>query len=254
MRATDRNTASATNDRRLLDLVIEDASRLRSSLGAADRRRIDEYLESIHSVEQRLDNLERTDRGRWEPRSSLDATAMPGESIPEKHAEHCKLMLDMIVLAFQTDITRVATFMFGNSVSNINFSFLPGVSEAHHSLSHHQNEEDKLRQYELIARWHVEQYGYLLERLKSIQEGESNLLDNSMILFGSDLRDGNSHSPHNLPITVAGKAGGRLQTGRHEEYAKDTPLANLYLALLKALDVPADRFADSTQVLPNVLV
>ena len=254
LRATDRNAAGVAGDRRLLDLVLEDARQLQKQLGSNDQQRLNEYLESIHSVEQRLDSLERTDREPWQPRSSLDAVSEPGEKIPEKHAEHARLMLDLMVLAFQADITRVSTFMFGNSVSNINFAFLPGVSEAHHSVSHHQNEEDKLRQYELIASWHVEQMAYMLGRMKSIQEGERTLLENSMVLFGSDLRDGNSHSPHNLPILVAEQAGGRLRTGQHVEYEKDTPLANLYLSMLQAMGVKADRFADSTRALSEVLV
>lgn len=254
LRATDRNAAGVVGDRRLLDMVLEDARHLQKQLGSADQQRLHEYLESIHSVEQRLDSLERTDREPWQPRSSLDALSEPGEKIPEKHAEHVRLMLDLMVLAFQADITRVSTFMFGNSVSNINFAFLPGVSEAHHSVSHHQNEVDKLRQYEQIARWHVEQMAYMLGRMKSIQEGERTLLENSMVMFGSDLRDGNSHNPHNLPILVAGQAGGQLRTGQHIEYAKDTPLANLYLSMLQAMGVKAEQFADSTHPLSEVLV
>lgn len=254
LRATDRNAAGVAGDRRLLDLVLEDAKQLQKRLGSSDQQRLHEYLESIHSVEQRLDSLERTDRQPWQPRSSLDSVSEPGEKIPEKHAEHVRLMLDLMVLAFQADITRISTFMFGNSVSNINFAFLPGVSEAHHSVSHHQNEADKLRQYEKIARWHVEQMAYMLERMKGIQEGERTLLENSMVLFGSDLRDGNSHNPHNLPILVAGQAGGRLRTGQHIECEKDTPLANLYLSMLQAMDVKAESFADSTRALGEVLV
>ncbi len=253
MRASDRNSKGVAGDRRLLDLVLDDAKRLQRSLGAADQQRMNEYLESIHSVETRLDNLERTDREPWQPRSSLDVMEEPADKMPEKHAEHARLMIDLMIMAFQTDITRVSTFMFGNSVSNINFSFLPGVSEAHHSLSHHQNEEDKLRQYELIARWHVEQMAYMLKRMSEIQEGERTLLDNSMVMFGSDLRDGNSHNPHNLPIVLAGKAGGRLRTGQHLEYAVDTPLCNLYLSMLQALDLKVDHFADSTGPLSEVL-
>lgn len=254
LRAADRNSASAASDRRLLDLVREDANRLQRQLGSADQQRLHEYLESIHSVEQRLDSLERTDREPWQPRSSLDVMAEPGETIPEKHAEHVRLMLDLMVLAFQSDVTRISTFMFGNSVSNINFAFLPGVKEAHHSLSHHQNEEEKLRQYELIARWHVEQMAYMLTRMRSIQEGDRTLLDNSMVLFGSDLRDGNSHNPHNLPILLAGQGGGRIRTGQHLEYAKDTPLCNLYLSMLQAMGIETDQFSDSTGVLSEVLV
>ena len=254
LRAADRNAGSAANDRRLLDLVLDDAQRLQNRLGNGDRRRLEEYLESIRSVEQRLDNLERTDREPWQPRSSLDLVSEPEDKIPEKHAEHVRLMLDLMVMAFQADVTRISTFMFGNSVSNINFSFLPGVSEAHHSVSHHQKDDDKLRQYELIARWHVQQMAYFLERLKAIEEGDGNLLDNSMVLFGSDLRDGNSHNPHNLPIVLAGRAGGRIRTGQHLQYAEDTPLCNLYLSMLQAMGVPAQQFSDSTGVLSEVLV
>ncbi len=162
-------------------------------------------------------------------------------------------MMDMMALAFQTDTTRVCTFMFGNAVSGRNFSFLEGVSGGHHDTSHHQDEEDKLRAYQLINRWHVEQYAYLLEKLGSMQEGEGTVLDNSMILYGSGLRDGNSHNPHNLPILLGGGGGGRLATGQHLSYSPDTPLSNLYVAMLQAFGCKTERFADSTGVLPGVL-
>lgn len=253
LRAADRDAGSAANDRRLLDLVMDDAKRLQKQLGTGDQRRIDEYLDSIRSVERRLDSLERTDREPWQPRSSLDAVEEPEDRIPEKHAEHVRLMIDLMVMAFQADITRVSTFMFGNSVSNINFAFLPGVSGAHHSISHHQKEKDKLQQYELIARWHVEQMAYFLDRLRSVREGDGNLLDNSMVMFGSDLRDGNSHNPHNLPILLAGRGGGQIKTGQHLQYAEDTPLCNLYLSMLQAMGVPVEQFSDSTGILSEVL-
>lgn len=173
--------------------------------------------------------------------------------MPREHAEHVKLMLDLIALSFQTDTTRVSTFMFGNSVSNKNFSFVDGVDGAHHSISHHQKDKDKLRQYQIINQWHVEQYAYLLNKLKSIREGEHTLLDQSMVLFGSGLRDGDRHDPHNAPVVVGGRAGGRLQTGQHLVYHEDTPLANLYVSMLDAFGAPVQRFADSTGPLPGVL-
>ena len=162
-------------------------------------------------------------------------------------------MLDLIVLAFQTDTTRVATFMFGNSVSDINFSFLDGVKGAHHSLSHHQNEAEKMRQYQLINRWHVEQYAYLLRKLKSMKEGESSVLDNSMVLFASALSDGNSHDPHKLPLVLGGRGGGRIDSGQHLVFGEDTPAANLYFSMLNAFGAPVERFADSTGALPGLL-
>jgi hypothetical protein len=162
-------------------------------------------------------------------------------------------MLDMVALAFQTDATRIATFMFGNAVSNENFSFVEGVSGAHHSISHHQNDADKLRQYQLINRWHVEQYGYLLRKLRAMKEGGGSVLDHSMILLGAGLRDGNKHDPHNLPVVIAGRAGGRIAAGQHLSYSPDTPLANLWGSMLAAFGAPVERFADSTGQLPGVL-
>jgi hypothetical protein len=143
--------------------------------------------------------------------------------------------------------------MFGNSVSNINFSFVDGVRDAHHSISHHAQDPDKLRQYQLIARWHVEKFGRLLGKLKEMKEGEQSVLDNSLVLFGSSLRDGNSHDPHNLPLVLAGRGGGRIRTGQHLMYEQDTPLANLYVSMLDVLGAPVEKFADSTGPLPGVL-
>jgi Protein of unknown function (DUF1552) len=253
LRATRPNGQDAAADRKLLDLVLEDAKRLQANLGANDRRRVDEYLDGVRSVEQRIERLQNADGQVWQPKASIDQAAVPPESIPEKHAEHVRLMLDLMVLAFQADITRISTFMMGNSVSNINFSFLDGVADGFHSLSHHENKEEKLAQYQRIGQWHVEQLAYFLGRLRDCSEGESNVLDNSMVLFGSDLSDGNAHSPHDLPILLAGRAGGRLDVGQHLQFEKETPLANLYVSMLDAFGSPVEKFADSTQPLPGVL-
>jgi hypothetical protein len=243
---------SAKQDKLLLDRVLEDARQLRQKLGTADRHRIDEYLSVVRSLEERLERASQPEQTNWQPRVPLDPASRPA-GIPKEHAEHVRLMLDMIALAFQSDTTRVSTFMFGNSVSNVNFSFLDGVTGGHHSLSHHQNEEDKLKQYQLINRWHVAQYAYLLRKLRDMKEGEDSVLDNSMIMFASGLRDGNKHDPHNLPIVVAGKGGGRIATGQHLVYSEDSPLANLYVSMLDAFGTPVERFADSTGPLPGVL-
>jgi hypothetical protein len=162
-------------------------------------------------------------------------------------------MLDMIAAAFQTDTTRVATFMFGNAVSNVSFRFLEGVSAGHHDVSHHQQDADKLRQYAIISRWHVAQYAYLLKRLKSMKEGDSTVLDNSMIQFASALSDGQKHDPHRLPILLGGKGGGRVDAGQHLVYAEDHPLADLYVSMLDAFGTPVERFADSTGPLQGLL-
>ena len=188
----------------------------------------------------------------WKPRAPISESARP-EGVPKDYAEHVRLMLDMIALAFQTDTTRVATFMFGNEVSNQSFSFLPGVDGAHHSLSHHEKDPDKLRQYQLINRWHVEQFAYLLRKLREMKEGDTNVLDSSMVVFGAGIRDGNKHDPHNLPLLLGGRGGGRIPGGRHLVYTEDTPLANMYVSLLDAFGAPVERFADSTGRLPGLL-
>ncbi|MBI1390531.1 MAG: DUF1552 domain-containing protein [bacterium] len=252
-RASRQDPDDARQDKPLLDLVLADANRLRGKLGSADQQRMDEYLHSVRALETRIERASRQDEHQWTPRADVEKAAPRPAGIPPEHAEHVRLMMDMMILAFQTDTTRICTFMFGNSVSNINFSFLDGVDGAHHSTSHHQKNEDMLRQYQLINRWHVEQYAYMVRRLKEIREGEQSLLDNSMVLFGSGLRDGDSHNPHNLPMLLAGRAGGRIATGQHLKYHEDTPLANLYVSMLDAFDTPVERFADSTGPLPGVL-
>lgn len=253
-RASRMSGDAAQQDKPLLDLVLNDANQLRKKLGSEDRQRMDEYLHSVRSLEERIERAGRDDEDKWKPRSSFDSHPKPPEGIPKEHAEHVRLMFDMIVLALQTDTTRVCSFMFGNSVSNINFSFLDGVDGPHHSTSHHKSDKEKMRQYQLINRWHVEQYAYLLRRLKEIKEGDQSLLDHSMILFGSSLRDGDRHDPHNLPIMLGGRAGGRIATGQHLVYDKNTPLANLYVSMLDAFGTPVKQFADSTGYLPGVLV
>jgi hypothetical protein len=172
---------------------------------------------------------------------------------PQNHTEHVRLMLDMIAVAFQSDTTRVSTFMFGNAVSGVNFRFLEGVTDSHHETSHHSKDPEKLKQYHLINRWHVDQYAYLLRKLRDMKEGEGSVLDNSMILFGSALSDGNSHNPHKLPLVVGGRGGDRIATGQHLVYTEDTATANLYVSMLDAFGAPVERFADSTGPLPGVL-
>ena len=162
-------------------------------------------------------------------------------------------MLDMTALAFQSDTTRITTFMFGNAVSGQNFRFLPGVTNTHHEVSHHSNDPEKLKQYHLINRWHIEQYAYLLRKLRDMKEGEKSLLDNSMVLFASALSDGNSHNPHRLPLVLGGHGGGRIATGQHLVHSDDTPAANMYMSMLDAFGTPVDRFADSTGPLPGLL-
>jgi hypothetical protein len=206
----------------------------------------------VRSLEERTQRAGAVGRNAWKARVPVSSVAAPPEE-PKDYAEHVRLMLDMIALAFQSDTTRISTFMFGNAVSNVSFRWLEGVNAGHHDNSHHSNDAEKLKQYQLINKWYIAQYAYLLKKLQDAKEGESNVLDNSAIIFGSALSDGNSHNPHKLPIVVAGKAGGRLDTGQSLVYQEDTPLANLWMSILNAIGAPVERFADSTGLLPGVL-
>jgi hypothetical protein len=250
-RASQPRSDSAVQDKLLLDRVLADSRRLRDRLGQADRLRLDEYLEGVRSLEQRLEKPA-GGKSSWQPRASVESGRLPEED-PATHAENVHWMMDLLALAFQSDTTRIGTFMFGNAVSGRNFSFVDGVKGGHHDISHHQKNPDKLRMYQLINRWHIKQYAYLLRKLQSMKEGEGTVLDNSMVLFGAGLRDGDAHSPHNLPIVLGGRGGGRIATGQHLVYERDSALSDLYVSMLEAFGTPVERFADSTGPLRGVL-
>ena len=250
---------AASRDRSVLDLVMNDAKRLQKKLGAADQAKLDEYLESVRAVERRIewdakrqretvleDPLARAEIEKLSQR--IDAYSDPAR-VSERagnHTEHTRLMLDLMALAFWTDSTRVSTFMFGNSVSSRSFNFLGAGIGSHHETSHHEHKPDKLEHYQQINQWHVEQYAYFLGKLKSIREGNGTLLDQSMIVFGAGMRDGNAHNPKNLPIILGGRGGGTIATGRNVVHETGTPLANLWQGMLRRIGTPVDRFADST--------
>jgi hypothetical protein len=235
---------SPADTRSLLDMALEDASDLRLRVGRDDQLKLDEYLESIRAVERRIELAVKQNTGGGK---AATLPAAPDPRIPKDFREHVRLMLDLMVLSFQTDATRVSTFMFANDVSPRNFDgVVDGVHGGHHHLSHHQNDADKIEQYQRINRWHVEQFAYVLSKMKSIREGNATLLDNSMLMFGSSISDGNKHDPSNLPILLAGKAGGSLLPGRHIATPKNTPLCNLYVSMLERMGTPVDHFGDST--------
>jgi hypothetical protein len=240
-----KSASDDSDDRSLLDLTLEDAKSLRGKLGRDDQFKLDEYLDSIRAVEKRIEFAEKPDPREHKPTGKAPVEA-PKAGIPREHREHVRIMLDLMTLAFWSDSTRIITFMFANDVSNKNFSFLDGVKGSHHDMSHHSNEKAKIEQYQRITRWHVEQFAYLLDRLQKIKEGSSTLLDNSMILFGSSMSDGNRHDPNNLPILLGGRAGGQLAPGRHIASEKNTPLCNLYVSMLNKMGTPVKSFGDST--------
>jgi Protein of unknown function (DUF1552) len=240
---TTRRTAS------ILDCVLDDAHQLRRSLGTQDQGKLDEYLQSVHQLETQVGRFDDTTSEQWRAQGGINPNVKPDwlpEGPPTAHAERVELLLDVMALAFQMDATRVCTFMFGNAVSSADFSFLDGVKGTHHDLSHHNRDAAVMAQYQKVNRWHVSQFARLLQKLKAMKEGEGTVLDNSLLLFGSGLRDGNAHDPHNLPVILAGRGGGSIPTGQHLVSRRDTPLANLYVDILRALDIPADQFADSS--------
>lgn len=231
--------------RGILDLVAEDARSLKNRLGATDRRKLDEYLAAVRELEVRVANAA-------QPRSDRQTRARkPPEGIPEDYKQHIRLMLDLIVLAFQGDVTRVSTMVFANEGSNKSYAFI-GVPEGHHDLSHHGGDAEKQKKIRAINIFHMEQFAYFLEKMRSIREGDGSLLDHSMIVYGSGISDGNRHNHNDLPIVLAGKAGGTIKPGRHLRYPDMTPLNNLYLSMLDRIDASVDSLGDSKGRLPKL--
>jgi hypothetical protein len=224
----------------ILDFVLEDAKRLQQNLGANDRRKLDEYLASVREVEQRLNS-------QHEIAENIPDTPFRAGR-PRDYQQHLRLMADLLVLAFQTDTTRISTFMFAHDGSNRPYPFI-GVSEGHHDLSHHEGKEEKKAKIAKINRFHIEQFAYLLKRLKSLKEGDSTVLDNCMIVYGSGIADGNSHNHNNLPVLLAGGGAGKLTPGRHLKLEQPAPMTNLYLSLLQRMGTVVERLGDSTGLL-----
>ncbi|QDU20513.1 DUF1552 domain-containing protein [Urbifossiella limnaea] len=230
----------------ILDFVQDDARRLNGTLGQGDRRKLDEYLSSVREVEQRIERARAT-ASAPPPRPNMPAPT----GTPSDPKEHIRLMCDLMVLAFQTDTTRVVTLPFANDGSNRPYRFIE-VPEGHHDLSHHGSDPAKLAKIAKINTFHTEQLAYLLGKMQATREANgSTLLDNVMLVYGSGLGDGNRHNHDDLPILLCGKGGGTIQAGRHLVFPKraDTPLMNLYLALFQRMGVPAASFGDSTGVL-----
>lgn len=224
--------------RSILDMVADDAKMLRKSLGVNDRQKLDEYFTSVRDVELRIDRMR-------EPVAFDVSDQMPPEDQPDEIEEHIRLMYDLMVLAFKTDTTRVATFMLGNEGSGRTFPSI-GVKQGHHELSHHQEDPDKMAKIAAIDKFFATQFAYFLKQLKETPDGESNLLDNSLIVYGGAIRDGNRHDHHDLPLILAGRGGGRFHTGVHRRYPTETPLNNLFLTMLDSVGVELDEFGDST--------
>jgi hypothetical protein len=222
----------------LLDAVTEEISRLKNELGPADRAKVGQYLETVREVERRIQKAEADTQDN--PLPDLDRPV----GVPAAYADHARLMFDLQVLALQGDVTRVITFQLARETSNRTYPEI-GVPDAHHPLTHHGNDPDKIAKVALINQFHVSLFAEFLQKLKATPEGDGSLLDHSLYLYGSGMGNPNVHDHTNLPILVAGGAAGRMQGGRHIKFAKPTPLANLHLTLLDKVGVRLDSFADS---------
>ncbi len=226
----------------VLDFIRDDSKALTSRIGAGDKQKLDEYFTSIRDVELRMERA-----ARMPPLPPPAGAKAPG-GIPESQAEYLRLMCDLLVLAFQADVTRICTFAFANEGSNKSYAEI-GVNEGHHELSHHGHDPEKIRKVREINRFHIAQLAHLLARLKSIPEGEGTLLDHCMIAYGSGNSDGDRHNHDDLPILLAGRGGGTIKTGRHIRLDAETPVTNLWASMLDRMDVRVPFVGDSTGTL-----
>ncbi len=222
----------------ILDLTLQSTHSLQRELGADDRRKLDEYLTSVRELEVRIGRQE------TDARQMIPAGTSKPEGIPATYAEHARLMFDLMVLALQTDMTRVGTFMMAREGGVRPYPEI-GVPEAHHAVSHHRNSPELIEKVTKIECYHLEQFAYFIERLKSVREGDGSLLDHCAIAYGASMGDPNRHDHSRCPTLLAGRAGGRIKPGRHVAYQAGTPISNLHLTMLDVAGVPTDRLGNS---------
>ena len=232
-------------NRSLLDFVLQDTKRLAPKLGASDRSKLSDYLDSVREVERRIQNVEQREA------AELPALDRP-EGIPPSFEDHLKIMSDLIAIAFQADLTRVVTFMFSREGGNRAYPSI-GVPDAHHGLSHHQNDPVRMARLQSIDQYHVEMFSYLLEKLRDSADDTGSILENSVVLYGSSLSDSNAHLHNNLPTVIVGGASGKLKGGRHLRVPDGTPMTNMLLSIADGLDVPMEKFGDSSGHLSDII-
>jgi len=224
----------------ILDFVLEDTQRLEAEVGPTDRRKLDEYLTAVREIERRIEAAEK------QSAQSGDVPEIDKpEGVPVEFVEHVRLMFDLLAIAFQADLTRIATFMICREGSTRSYREL-GISDGHHPLTHHRNDPEMMDKVSRINRHHVDQLAYFLGKLRGIQDGDGRLMDHVMLVYGSSISDGNRHLHHDLPVLLAGRGCGTIQTGRHMRVANETPMTNLFLSLLDRMGVRVERFGDST--------
>jgi len=232
-------------EKSILDFAMDDAKSLKRKLSGSDNRKIEEYFASIRDIEQRIEKSERM-------RPVVPANVQMPAGVPPTTQEHIRMMFDLLLLSFQTDSTRVATFMLAHDGSNRSFPEI-GVPDSHHNISHHQNNAEKLEKIAKIDQFYMQQFAYFLEKMKGTKEASGkSLLDSSMIVYGGGISDGNSHAHERLPVILAGRGNGTLTPGRHIVLKEKTAMTNLHLALLDRMGVKAERIGDSTGVLEGI--
>lgn len=245
-------------DRSILDEVLQDTHSLQPRISGSDKQKLGEYLESIRDIEKRIDRAAKEERLEgWRPTLKEPNMPRPADQIPQSIPDHMKLMLDLVVLAFQMDKTRIATCMLNNDLSQMNFKFLKGVHGALHlDLTHNGHAPVAEAMYLKTNQFHLAQFAYLINRMKAIDEGGQTLLDNAILLCGSSLYDGDLHSADQMPLLLAGKAGGALKTGRIIDVLgagdDNRRACSLYLSIMDRMGVKLDRFGDTDQRLPNL--
>jgi hypothetical protein len=240
--ASDPNAARRSAMRTsILDSISQSRKNLMKKVGGEDRFKLDEYFNSVREVEQRLERV--SDPVAFDDPHLIDRFGQPAD-----FAEQIRLMYDLMVLAFQTDTTRIATFMVANEGSNRSFPMID-IKEGHHQLSHHQNKRDSVDKIAKIDRFYCELFGEFLKKLRETREGDQNLLDNSLIVYGASIGDGNRHNHDDLPVLMAGRGGGSVASGRFHRLAEETPLNNLFLKMANIAGVEVDEFGDSTGLL-----
>ncbi|MER3496845.1 MAG: hypothetical protein C4320_08840 [Armatimonadota bacterium] len=222
----------------ILDFVAEDASFLKARLGARDARKLDEYFQSVREIETRLVKFENSAAAEI-----AAGIGRPG-GIPAEYGEHLRLIGDMMILAFQADLTRVSTFMFANDGSNRSYAQI-GIPEGHHDVSHHGQLEEKLAKKARIDTYHVEQLAYILNKMKSIKESNGSLLDNTMLIYGAGISDGDKHNHDDLPLLLAGGRNAGTKLGHHLKFEHGTPLNNLFMSMLNGVGVKVEKFGDA---------
>jgi hypothetical protein len=229
----------------VIDFVRDDAGRLNGQVGVRDRLKIDEYLTAVRELERSIEEA---------PEVTCDLPDRP-EGADSNHQDYVRQMLDLVVLAFRCDLTRVVTFMMGNGGSNRSYGFL-GHSGSHHEYSHHRNDTNKLRALSDIGRFQMAQVAYLAKKLRNIDDGDgTNALDNSVLYFSSELEDGDAHGHENMPCLMVGKGGGLLDTGKHVRVDPSTEQGDVLLTLLKTVGVDQLSFGDhGTRVVDDMLV